>query len=67
VFLIVLLVVAIGILTGGVFIMVERFLNDDELDAYPGIAVFASNMLIFFAAFVMRFGTLPDEDEELYS
>lgn len=66
-FLIVSLVVAIGVLTGAVFIMVERFLNDEELDAYPGISVFASNLIIFASAFVMRFGTLPDEEESMYS
>jgi len=63
VFLIVTLVVGIAVLTGAVFVMINEFLNHEELDAYPGIALFAGCFIIFLSGFVQRFGTIPSEDD----
>ena len=60
-FLMSAMAIAIASMAGSAFIMADKFLKSHDGCQWAGISDFIGTMLILFAAFFMRFGTLPPE------
>mmetsp|Transcript_27991 Transcript_27991/g.39455 ORF Transcript_27991/g.39455 Transcript_27991/m.39455 type:complete len:155 (-) Transcript_27991:48-512(-) len=55
-FLMVSLLLCIGSMIGGIWIMAQVYLKDNKGDDYPGIAIAVQNFLIFLSSMTLLFG-----------
>mmetsp|Transcript_1433 Transcript_1433/g.2956 ORF Transcript_1433/g.2956 Transcript_1433/m.2956 type:complete len:152 (+) Transcript_1433:130-585(+) len=59
------MIIGLGCISVALFIMVNEYLNggDEVGTKWPGIALMIQNLLIFVSTFIMRFGTMPSQDD----
>ena len=61
IFLVIALLVFMSGIAGATFVMVDQVLRVDGAYEWSGISCLVGTLLITFAAFMQRFGTLPSE------
>lgn len=62
-FLIFAMLLSMGALAWSLFIMVDKFIDNDAVTyKWGGTSVFVSNMLLFISAWIMRVGTMVSNE-----
>jgi len=62
-FLLVSLLLCIGSMIGGIWIMAQVYLKNNKGSDYPGIAIAVQNFLIFLSSMTLLFGRRYKGDE----
>ena len=61
IFLMAAMSIGIACIAGSAFIMADKFIKSKDGCQWAGVSDFVGTMVILFAAFLMRWGTLPPE------